>query len=147
MATYNWYKEIQQPYGNIKPGSNWFHIRIEPGKQNMAAADVAKVMEIKNHWILKSGFYRITTPTTAAATADFGTTSGGQEISAAMDLDSANDTWVRFTVLDDDGPVPVTADGFLYFEALGATIYDGVIDIMIEIVVPVWDGEVDSIAE
>ena len=137
MANYDYYK--RQDTGSIipsvKPGENWFFIRVQPKLQPMATADNLKLFQVYNHWIIKDGFSRIYTATTAAATADIGTAAGGQEISAALDLDSAADTWVRFTAVDDDAPVAITTDGYIYFECLDADIYDGIIDLLFEVVV------------
>jgi hypothetical protein len=138
MASYDYYKrnDTGSRIPSLKSGSNWFFIRVQPALQPMNVADTLKLFKTKNHWIFKNGLTRITTPTTAAATADIGTTGTGQEYTAALDLDNAADTWTRMTAGDDDAPVAVTADGYVYFECLGAAIYDGVIDLMFEFVIP-----------
>lgn len=138
MASYDYYKrkDTGSMIPSLKPGSNWFFIRVQPALQNMVAADTLKLFKTKNHWVFLNGFSRITTPTTGAATADIGTTGTGQEYTAALDLDSATDTWVRFTGGDDDAPVAIIADGYVYFECLDAAITDGVIDLLFEFMIP-----------
>ena len=138
MATYEYYKrkDTGSYIPAMKPGSNWVFIRVQPALQPMAISDVLKIFPVKNHWIIKNGFTRISTPTTAAALGDIGTTSGGNELDTNLDLDNAADTWIRFDSGDDDAPVAITADGYLYFECLSAAIYDGVIDIYFEVIVP-----------
>lgn len=147
MATHEYHK-MQQPLGSHKPGSNWFFIRVDFTKQNCASGDVLKLMEVKNHWILKSGFSRVSTAANGAATGDFGTSSAGNEIDADIDLDSATDTWLRSDTLDDDGPIALTADGFLYLEVKSAACSSGIIDLMIEIIIPHDNVDaVDSLGE
>jgi len=138
MASYEYYKrkDTGSHIPSLKPGSNWFFIRVQPALQYMSTADTLKLFKTKNHWVFLNGFSRITTPTTAAATADIGTTGTGQEYTAALDLDNAADTWTRFTAGDDDAPVAITEDGYVYFECLGAAIIDGVIDLLFEFFIP-----------
>lgn len=138
MASYDYYKrkDTGSFIPSMKPGSNWVFVRVQPALQPMAVADTLKLLKVKNHWVFLNGFSRITTPTTAAATADIGTTGVGQQYTAALDLDSASDTWVRFTAGDDDAPIAITADGYIYFECLDAGISDGVIDLYFEFMIP-----------
>jgi len=138
MASYDYYKrkDTGSVIPSLKPGENWFFIRIQPALQPMAVADTLKLFKVKNHWVIKNGLTRITTPTTAAALGDIGTTAGGNELDTNLDLDSASDTWVRMDTVDDDGPVPIQSDDYIYFECLSAAITDGVIDLLIEIFIP-----------
>lgn len=149
MATYDYYKEHQPQIPNIKTGSNWFFIRVDYSKQPVIAADVLKICEIKSGSILKSGFTRVTFPTLSATTMDIGTSSGGNQIGAGVDTDGA-DTWVRAGTLDDDGPIIITADDYLYAENLGNPANYGIIDILLEVVIAGnvdLDRWTDSIAE
>lgn len=147
MATYDYYKN-QQPVGPYKPGSNWFMITVDFSKQNVAAADVLRLMEVKNHWILKSGFTRVRSAADGTATMDIETTAGGDQIDAAVDIDSATDTWLRFDTLDDDGPIALTADSYIFATINAAACSSGIIDILLEIVIPHNNVDaVDSIAE
>lgn len=144
MAEYELYK-TQQALGSVKPGSCWFHIRIDFAKQNFAQNDTAKILEVKNHWVLKSGFTRVSTATDGASTLDIGTSSGGNQLDDAVDIDSTTDTWLRMDTLDDDGPIALTADGYIYIKVLDAAVSSGVVDIMLEIIIPVWDAETDAL--
>jgi hypothetical protein len=147
MATYEYYKRQQGGIPTVKPGSNWFFIRVdfslEPGEIN----DIYKLCEVKNHWIVKSGFFRATTDTgTANATWSTGTSSAGVELDDAADCSTTTDTWYRFDTVDDDGPVPITADGYLWGIVNTAAAYTGIVDLMIEIVVAPGDEDsVDSL--
>jgi len=122
-------------------------IRLDWAKQNCAQNDTMKICEVMNHWIVKGGFSRATIATDGAASLDVGTSSAGNQLDDAIAIDSGTDTWLRFDTVDDDGPVALTADGYLYVKVLDAAVDDGITDLMIEIIVPVWDGETDSLAE
>ena len=149
MATYDYYKLQQGSIPNIKPGSNWFHIRIDFTLQGAAQNDIFKLCEVKNHWIVKSGFFRATVDSgTATAALSVGTSSAGTELSSTHDISTATDTWYRFDTVDDDGPIALTADGYLYAQVITAAAYAGMCDLMIEIVVAPGDEDrVDSLAE
>ena len=144
MASYDYYKrkDTDSVIPSLVPGSNWFFIRIQPALQNMSTGDTLKLFKIKNHWVILNGLTRITTATTAGALGDIGTSSGGNELDTNLDLDSTSDTWVEMDTVTCDAPVPIEADGYIYFECLTAAITDGVIDLLIEIFVP--HTEVDS---
>jgi len=149
MATYDYYKLQQGSIPNVRPGSNWFHIRVDFTLQPAAQDDIYKLCEVKNHWIVKSGFFRPTIDTgTATAAWTTGTTSAGTELSSTNNCSTATDTWIRFDTVDDDGPVALTADGYLYGQVITAKAETGMIDLMIEIVVAPGDEDrVDSLAE
>lgn len=138
MATYDYFRQPGIPAPH--PGENWWWIRLDFTIQNMQTSDVCRIAKLKNHWIIKNTFTRMTIPTTAAATADLGVTSGGQELDAAVALDGT-DTWVRGDAVDDDGPLAITADGYIYFECLTAAIYDGIFDYLVEVIMCHTDAE------
>jgi hypothetical protein len=149
MATYEYYKRQQGSIPNIKPGSNWFHIKIDFTLQGAAQNDIFKICEVKNHWIVKCGFFRATVDSgTASGALSVGTASAGTELSATHDISTATDTWIRFDTVDDDGPIALTADGYLWAQVIDAAAYAGNCDLMIEIIVAPGDEDrVDSLAE
>lgn len=147
MATYDYFKEHQNSLITNKPGSNWFCIRINWAEQNCAQNDSLKICEVKNHWILKSGFTRAKSATTGAASMDIGVSLADNSIDDAVAIDSGTDTWLRFDTLDDDAPIALTADGHIFVKVLDAAVDDGVTDIMLEVIIPAWDTEADSLAE
>jgi hypothetical protein len=145
--TFEYYKLQQGGIPNVKPGSNWFWIRVDFSLQPGAATDIYKLCEIKNHWILKSGFTRATVASLpASATIDIETAAGGDQIDAAVDITSGTDTWIRCDTLDDDGPIPITADSYIYMTLNTAAAVSGILDIMLEVIVAPGDEEsVDSL--
>jgi hypothetical protein len=157
MATLDYYKLKQGGIPQPRHGSNWWWIRVDFSKivkylnvDQVAAADVLKLAEIKSGSILKCGFTRVTVPANGAATMDIETTSGGDEIDAAVDIDSATDTWLRTDTLDDDGPITITSDDYIYATINSAACVSGVIDILLEVVIAGSDDidrYSDSLAE
>jgi hypothetical protein len=137
---YDYYKrkDTGSMIPSLKPGSNWFYIVVKPGLQNLTASDSLKLFKTKNHWVFLNGFYRVAAGTTGAASADIGTTAAGQEYTAAIpiDQDGITDAWVRFTAGDDNAPVAIIADGYVFFECLEASVTDGEIDLLFEFMIP-----------
>ncbi|MFA9408739.1 MAG: hypothetical protein ACERKJ_07870 [Candidatus Dadabacteria bacterium] len=147
MAEHLLYKTNQYMIPSIKPGSNWFFFRINWTETPFLQNDTAKICEVKDHWILKSGFTRATVATSGAASMDIGTATTGQEIDTAIAIDSGTDTWLKMDGATDNTPIAITADGHIFIEVLDAAVDDGITDIMLEIIVPAWDTETDSLAE
>lgn len=144
MANFDYYKLQQGTYPAIKPGSNWFHIIIDPslvhglrpnGQTGMLNADNLLVLKTYANTTFKSGFWRVIRATDGDSTADLGSTAGGQQFHAGMDINAAVTNWARVTTPDDAVPVIFTA-GYVYWENLGATITSGQVELLIEIFVP-----------
>jgi len=147
VATYNYFEAHQGAFPNVKPGSNWFHLRFDGrvfekywGKVG-AVNDIFRMMKVKNHWIIKNGFTRVSSGAVATATGDL-EVSSANELDAAIALQGGADTWIRTDGKDDDDPLAIIADGYVLLtintEALELTT---VIDIMLEIIVSPWDIE------
>ena len=100
MSTFNYYREHQS--GGNAPKANgtfWLYAKIDFAKQNMDAADVLKLFKIDNYWVILRGMTRTVTASDGDATADIGTSSGGQELDIAQDPYAAGD-WVVMSEID-----------------------------------------------
>ena len=147
MAIYNYFELKQGSYPSIQPGSNWFHIRVDAREfqkyfnTTIAAGDILRLLKVKNHWIIKNGFTRVSAVTVAAATGDL-EISSANELDAAVALNNATDTWIRTDGSDDDVPLAVTADGYILL-TINTQAFDikAVFDVMLEIIVSPWDVE------
>ena len=144
MANHDYYKLSQGSYPAIVPGSNWYHVIIDPslvqglranGQTGMIAADNLKVIKTYANTILKCGFWRCITATDGDSTADLGSAAGGQQFHAGMDINAAATNWARLTTPDDAVPITLSA-GYIYWENLGNTITSGQVELLIEIIVP-----------
>lgn len=140
MATYN---KWGLSSGNVTNGIFNIYSKINFTQHNMAANDIFQLAKLKQHWILLGSWYRMPgTASTSTATADIGTTKNGsgQEVAAAVDLDSiGNAIWNEGTILP-DAPEIVDADSYLTLECLGAAAVDGVLEIQLMIFAGVADS-------
>lgn len=149
MASTHQYNKLQQGgYPSIKPGSNWVWVRVDFQLQPGGIGDTYNLYEVKNHWIVKNGFYRVTTDGgVATATFDVQTNVGANDMTAAIDLDRGDDVMTRFTAVDDDAPIPIVADGLITGTLNTAAASTGITDLFFEIIVPHTNvDDVDSIA-
>jgi hypothetical protein len=138
MATYDLWRLERGKMAEIQtnPGSNWWFFRMDFSQIPLAANDVVRLAEIKNHWVLKCAFSREFAQSSDASSVDFGTSSAGNEIDNDIAIDSGTDTWLRSDTLDDDAPIAITADGYLYATMRDAACDSGILDLLIEVVIP-----------
>ena len=123
-----------------KPGINLFYTKIDFSDRNLAANDTLELMPIKDGWIITDSYYRFSTASTSTGTADLGTSSGGQEIAAAVDVDGALTAWTVGTITEEGAAVAeVTADGHIFYECLTQPITDGIFELMIEVIIAPGD--------
>jgi hypothetical protein len=122
------------------------YAKIDYQKQNMAANDVLRLFQVRDKWLLLRGFIRCTTATGTAGTADLGTTSGGQELDAGFNHNSAGD-WIIMDTLKSAGEIALTADGYIFWENLTNTQSSGIVEVAIEVYAGPDDAEMDSLAE
>jgi hypothetical protein len=144
MATHQYNKLQQGGYPNIGPGSNWVWIRLDFSLMPGVATDTYNLYEVKNHWVVKNSFYRVTVDGgVATATFDIQTAETANDIHAAVNLDRGDDIMTRGDGADDDSPVPITSDSMITGTLNTAAASDGIVDFFIEIVVP--NPDVDSV--
>ena len=147
MATHDYYRLQQGSIPNMKPGANAVWIRVDFRLMPGAAGDTYNLMEVNNHWIVKHGFYRVTYDG-GVATATFDVQAvGANDMTAAIDIDRGDDVMTRFTAVDDDAPVAITADGFITGTLNTKAAGDGVIDLFFVIVVAPGDEEITNLGE
>jgi len=148
-SVYDYYREHQSPSNAPKGnGTFWLYAKIDFSKQNMAAADNLKLFKVKDKWLLLRGFTRTLVASDGDATADIGTAAGGQQLDVAQDPYAAGD-WVTMSVLTGTAAaINITADGYIYYECLEATVTSGITEVMIEVYAGPADAEgTDSLTE
>ena len=125
-----------QVYGdNMWPGLNVVRIHIDFAKTPVAAAgDNWKILALNDGWILKCGYTKLTA-STSTATVDIGTAEDGTELDTAVDLSTASADWQAMDTLVEGTPIIVTADGYIWLDFNTATVSDGTLDILLEILV------------
>lgn len=146
MATYDYYKLKQGGIPAPRHGAQWWWIRIDFSKQHVVAADVLKLAEIKSGSIVKCGLTRVTSPTAAAMTIDLETSAGGNELDAAIAANSGTDTWLTCDTADDNNPITITADGYIYATINTAGAVSGIVDVLFEIVMA-GNADIDRYAD
>jgi hypothetical protein len=142
MANYNYYRDFQSGLNAPKAnGTFWLYAKIDFAKQNMVAADNLKLFKIKDKWLLLRGFTRTLVASDGNATADIGTAAGGQQLDVAQDPFAAGD-WITMSVLTGtSAAIALTADGYIYYECLEATVTSGITEVMIEVYAGLDDAE------
>jgi hypothetical protein len=142
MSNFNYYRDFQSGLNAPKAnGTFWLYAKIDFAKQNMDAADNLKLFKIKDKWLLLRGFTRTLVASDGNATADIGTAAGGQQLDVAQDPFAAGD-WITMSVLTGTAAaIAVTADGYIYYEALEATVTSGITEVMIEVYAGLDDAE------
>jgi hypothetical protein len=147
MATYDYYKENQSPSPSPRANATvWMYCKFDFSKQNMAANDVARIFQVRDKWLLLRGFIRCLTATGVANTIDIGTSSGGQQLDAGFNTNSAGD-WTIMDTLKSAGEIALTADGYIFLENLTNAASSGIVEVMIEVYAGPEDAEMDSLAE
>jgi len=140
MATYNKWGLAS---GNVTNGIFNIYAKIPFQEHPMVANDIFQLAKLKAGWILLGSWYRMPgTASTSTATMDIGTTKDGtgQEVAAAVDLDSiGNAIWNEGTILP-DAPEIVDADSYLTAECLGAGAANGVLEIQLMVFAGVADS-------
>jgi hypothetical protein len=81
-----------------------------------------------------------------ANTIDIGTTSGGQQLDAGFNTNSAGD-WIIMDTLKSAGEIALSADGYIFLENLTNAASSGIVEVMIEVYAGPEDAEMDSLAE
>jgi hypothetical protein len=146
MATYNYYREYQSPSNSPKFPTFWLYAKVDFSKQNVVANDVLRLFKVKDKWLLLRGFMRCLTASGAANTLDLGTSSGGQQLDAGFNANSAGD-WIIMDTLKGSGEIALTADGYIFLENLSASATAGITEIAIEVFAGPEDQEEDSLTE
>lgn len=146
MANYDLYKG-RNTGQSPKFGTFWLHSKINFAENQMSANDTADLLKLKDKWVIRDSYYRMTTLSGSAATADLGThlstnsTYTDQGIAAGIDLSTGINDWTQGTPDPDANQIILTASRFVFIEILGAAISDGVFELLLEIVAGPDDAE------
>jgi hypothetical protein len=154
MATYNHFKYSASPIGNpttSEPfiiqavldfgGDHWSGVSgtNESVLRPLQAADVVRLAELKDHWIIKNSWYRVRNTFTGTMTVDIGTDVSQTAIADDLDVTAAGD-WVQGTIgKDTNGTtgahVILGADGYLQVLINNNPPANGRLEVMIEVVI------------
>jgi hypothetical protein len=73
MAAYNFMKLQPSPSNAPRMGTFWLYAKLDFSLNPLAVADSAKIMYLKDKWVVTDSYWRMTTASTAANTFDIGT--------------------------------------------------------------------------
>jgi hypothetical protein len=144
MANYDLYKG-RNTGQSPKFGTFWLHVKVNFSENNLAANDTADLIKLKDKWVVRDSYWRMTVASTAANTFDIGThvatnsTYTDQGIAAGA-ASTAGD-WAQGVIDPDANQLILTADRFLFIENLGATVSDGILEVMVEVFAGPDDAE------
>jgi len=138
MAVYDFTKLQPSPSNNSKFGTFWLYAKLDFSKQHLGIADSAKIIKLMDKWIVRDSYWRMHTASTAANTFDIGyvlastyaSTTTGIKASAS----SAAGNWIQGTIDPDANQLICAADYWIFVENLGAIVYDGILEVMVEVV-------------
>jgi hypothetical protein len=146
MANLEHYKYAASPLGNPCLGEPFYllvkvdfqkpHI-LNTAWYTLQAADVLRVAELKDHWIIKNSWYRVRTTFTGTMTVDIGV-DGGAEIADDLDVTAAGD-WIQGIIGKDTNGTTgahkiIGANGYLTVLINNAPPKDGQLEILVEVV-------------
>jgi len=146
MAIYDYYKEHQSPCPAPRPGVFWLYSKFDFSKQNMGINDDARILQVRDKWLLLRGFSRCLVASAVANTVDIGTVQNGAELDTAFNANSAGD-WVIMDTLKSAGEISLSADGYIWLDNNTAAAAYGIVEVAIEVYAGPEDAEMDSLAE
>lgn len=124
-----------QVLGTVKPGFNVILVKIDFSKTPVLAADENwKILQLNEGWELLNGYTRLPVASSSVATVDIGTAEDGTELDTAVDVSTAATDFQAMDTLVAGTPILVTADGYIWLDFNTATISDGKLDILLQIV-------------
>jgi hypothetical protein len=127
-------------------GSFWLYAKLDFSRQPLAAGDSAKIMNLKDKWIVADSYWRQTVASTAANTYDIGTVDATGTYAStdqgilAGGASTASD-WTQGVPDRDANQIICTVDRIVFVENLTATVTDGVLEVMLEIIAGPDDNE------
>ena len=145
MAAYNFMKLQPSPSNAPRMGTFWLYAKLDFSRNPLGIGDSAKIMKLKDKWIVGDSYWRQTTASTAANTYDIGTVdassfaSTDQGIGAGL-ASSASD-WAQGVPDRDANQIILTEDRYVFVENLTAAVTDGVLEVMLEIIAGPDDNE------
>ena len=145
MAAYD-FTILQPGFGNApKMGTFWVYKKLDFSAQPLAIADSAKIIKLKDLWVIMDSYWRQTVASTAANTYDIGTVdassyaSTDQGIGAGLTSGAGN--WAQGVPDRDANQIVLTEDRWVFVENLTAAVTDGILEVMLEIMAGPEDNE------
>jgi hypothetical protein len=146
MAAYDFRLLQPSPSNSPKLGNFWLYAELDFSKNPLATGDSAKIMNLKDKWIVADSYWRQTVASTAANTYDIGTVdaTGAYASTDAGILSggasSAGD-WAQGIPDRDANQIICSVDRIVFVENLTADVTDGILEVLLEIIAGPDDNE------
>lgn len=145
MAAYDFMKLQPSPSNSPRMGTFWLYAKLDFSKNPLATGDSAKIMKLRDKWVVTDSYWRQTTASTAANTYDIGTVDSTSYASTDQGIlaggaSTAGD-WAQGVPDRDANQIVLTEDRFVFVENLTADVTDGVLEVMLEIMAGPDDNE------
>jgi hypothetical protein len=145
MAAYD-FTILQPGFGNSPTmGTFWVYKKLDLSLNPLAIADSAKIIKLKDLWVVMDSYWRMTIASTAGNTWDIGTVDASSYASTDQGIlaggSSAAGNWAQGVPDRDANQIILTEDRWVFVENLTAAVYDGVLEVMLEIMAGPDDNE------
>ena len=146
MADYDFRILQQSPSNAPKMGTFWLYAKLDFYKQILAIADSAKIMTVKDNWVLLDSYYRVPDATTDANTWDIGHVDAtGAYASTDQSIlvagTSGAKDWTQMVVDRDANQIAMTVDSIIFVSNNTAECAAGILEVMIEVMAGPDDNE------
>jgi hypothetical protein len=137
--------EQPSPSNSPKMGTFWLYQKLDFSKTPILDDGSAKIMRVKDLWVIRDSYWRCTVASSAASTFDIGIDSiaGGYahtDHSILADGASSAGNWAQGSI-EPATPTILTVDSIVFVEIEVAAITDGILEVMLEIVAGPEDNE------
>jgi hypothetical protein len=133
------------PSNSPQMGTFWLYAKLDFAKTPILDDGSAKILNVKDKWVIRDSYWRCTVASTGSSTFDIGIdpVAGGYahtDHSILADGASSAGNWAQGTI-DPDSTVSITVDSIVFVEIEVADITDGVLEVMLEVMAGPDDNE------
>lgn len=146
MATdYNFMILQPSPSNSPRMGNFWLYAKLDCNKDPLGIGDSAKIMKVKDLWVVRDSYWRQTVASAGSETFDIGFVDATGTFAATDDgivsaaASSASD-WTQGTIKPDAAEI-LTVDSWVFCSNNTAARVDGVFEVLLEIMAGPQDNE------
>lgn len=140
----NFMIEQPSPSNSPKMGSFWLYSKLDFHQTPLLDDGTAKIMKLKDLWVIRDSYWRCTTASSGASTFDIGISAASTYAHTTHEIlaDGASSAgnWAQGSI-EPATPTILTADSIVFVEIEVAAITDGVLEVMLEIIAGPDDNE------
>ena len=147
MATdYNFMKLQPSPSNGSRMGTFWLYAKLDFNKNPLGIADSAKIMKVRDKWVIADSYWRQLVASTAGNTYDIGVVDATGAYASTDNgilsggASTAGD-WAQGVPDRDADQIVLTVDSIVFVENLTADVTDGIVEVLLEIIAGPEDNE------